>query len=66
MCTYKPIDWGKGVKLCEGSDEQFRERLEDFQTLSFYKIMNELHQNMFDLNLERISINASTLKKVFG
>jgi len=66
MWNYKPIDWSAGVQQCEGDPQVFLEMLEDFNSLTFYKIMIELHQNMLDMNIVRIGTNACTLKKAFG
>jgi len=66
MFTYRPIDLKAGVKQCNGNNKEFKEMLEDFDSLSFYKIMLELHQNMLDMDIVRIGTNASTLKKAFG
>ena len=65
MFGYAPINVTQGLKTCDGNQQQYNELLEDFQQLSFYKIMNELHNNILDLTYPRIVINAATLQKAF-
>lgn len=65
MLKYTPINITRGIKSCEGDQQQYNELLEDFQQLSFYRIMNELYNNVLDLTYSRIGINAATLKKAF-
>lgn len=66
MFCYNPIDWNQGVKTCEDDDLKFKELLENFEELSFYRIMNELYLSMFELDLPSIGIQAAALTKVFG
>lgn len=66
MFAYKPIDWNKGVKECDGKDEKFKELLEDFEQFTFYGIMRQLYENVLEFDLEKIGTNANQLKRLFG